>query len=105
MIVIMMKAIMNVVHTLVFRVSHLSYSDENDEHDESDHEHCMCFVSQDKSCHTAIVIMMKVNMSIVSAFFSLLIPCHTMMQVMIMMKVIMNVVRGLFLQAKSLVIQ
>ena len=69
MIVIMMKAIMNVVHTLVFRVSHLSYSDENDEHDESYHEHCMCFVSQDKSCHTAIVIMMKVNMSIVSAFF------------------------------------
>lgn len=46
MIVIVMKVFMNVVHTLVFRVNHLSY---NDEHDESDHEHCMCFVSQGKS--------------------------------------------------------
>ena len=44
----------------------MSYCDSD--HDESDHEHCMCFVSQDKSCHTAIVIMMKVNMTIVGFF-------------------------------------
>jgi len=49
MIVIMIKVIMNVVHTLVFSVSHLKYNDENDEHHESDHEHCMCFISQGKS--------------------------------------------------------
>ena len=63
----MMKVIMNTVCALFLRVSLLSYCDSD--HDESDHEHCMCFVSQDKSCHTAIVIMMKVIMNTVCALF------------------------------------
>ena len=44
---IMMKVIMNTVCALFLRVSLLSYCDSN--HDESDHEHCMCFISQGKS--------------------------------------------------------